>query len=325
MLVKPQSFRKGGRYPTAQARAEYLERDGRAVELATWNISDEENWAREMDRTSAQHSLRGSVVGREYVLSPGPDDRVTPLQMRDFALAWASRNFSTSEVAVVVHEDNRERLSRGLQPIPHAHVYVNAPDLETSKKLHIDNARARELHDSAQRMSRELGWSAQEQYWDGEEKKVNRLESACSGFERRPQWQRSARLEQEGKDCSRRARAVCEYEKTAVAKRGVDFHEYRFAKAGRTLDKTIIRRGLKEAIAETGKDSSVTLKDALGKRGIVMERASRGEFKYRLAGSKLAFKGKTLGPQYARDEVRKSIEAAREIALGKGAGKCLSL
>ena len=135
MIVKPISFKKGGRYPTAVARAEYLQRDGRAVELGTQNMArGDSSWACEMDSTTAAYPCRGDVVAREYVLSPAPGDMATPAQMLDFGMQWAAENFPGHEASVVIHVDNRDRIARGLEPIPHAHVYINSVNLETGKK-----------------------------------------------------------------------------------------------------------------------------------------------------------------------------------------------
>ena len=165
MIVKPISFKKGGRYPTAVARAEYLQRDGRAVELGTQNMArGDSSWACEMDSTTAAYPCRGDVVAREYVLSPAPGDMATPAQMLDFGMQWAAENFPGHEASVVIHVDNRDRIARGLEPIPHAHVYINSVNLETGKKMHISRDFARRLHDSAQRMAMERGWSQQIEY-----------------------------------------------------------------------------------------------------------------------------------------------------------------
>lgn len=322
MIVKPQTFKSGGRYPTASARAVYLERDGRAVEMATQNVSDEEGWAAEMDRTTRQHCLRGSVVGWEYVLSPSPEDRATPAQILEFAQEWAAENFPNNEASIVVHVDSKERISLGKDPIPHAHVYVNAVDLEAGRKTQISNERVRELHDSAQRMSAERGWSAQEEYWDEGSQRVRRLESGRTAFERRPQWQRSARVEQEAhaaKDAAAeriaaKAAEIRSFESGKAAAGGVDYYEYRRSKDGDELEKTRVRRAVRDAARETGEDRSTTLKEALGKRGVEVSRAADGDLKYRLSGGQREFKGRTLAPQYGKEALRAGIGIARGLA-----------
>lgn len=325
MIVKAQTFRRDGRYPTALARAAYLERDGRAVETGSLNINNEEGWAREMDRTSAQHSLRGAVVGREYVLSPSPDDLVTPVQMRGFAMEWAAANFPTAECAVVVHIDNKERIALGKPPIPHAHVYMNAVDLETGKKVVVSRPKARELHDSAQRMARERGWSTQEEYWDEAAKRVRHLESERSDLEKRPQWQRSARLRQEIKiqreaghegsavSLEGRARSVEAFEASVAAKAGIGYREYEAAKAGIPLEKTAVRRAVKAAAADVAHRKAPTMKAALAARGIEIAQASGGDYKYRMKGSPRVFKGKSLGRGLSAQAIEASVFRARGL------------
>ena len=119
-----------------------------------------------MDRTTAAAHLRGTVVGREYILSPSPEDHVLPEAMRDFALEWVGRCFPNAEAAVAVHVDSKERISLGKDPICHAHVYVNAVDLETGRKVVVSNSRAREVHDIAQDMCRDRGMVEAEKYYD---------------------------------------------------------------------------------------------------------------------------------------------------------------
>lgn len=304
MLVKPQTFTRSGRYPTAAARAQYLQRDGREAELATRNIVDERNWAREMDRTTESRNLRGDVVGREYILSPSPDDNVTPARMLDFAMEWAEENFPDSEVAVVIHEDNKERTARGLRAIAHAHVYVNAPDLETGRKMQVSNARIRELHDSAQRLCEARGWSSQERYFDEGSGTVRYLESNRSAYERRPQWERLTE------------RANPEYENSSVRGR-VTQYEYEQAKGGRELDKTYIRRAIKESLREVSDNRSTTLREALEHRGVTMDRAANGDFKYGRTGSNLMFRGKTLGDSFAQGSIERDLMLGRSRSLDR--------
>lgn len=305
MIVKCQTFKTTSHHPNATARSRYLESEGRSIGgTTTQNIVDEERWYSEMDKTTERYHLRGNVVGREFVLSPSLGDNVTPEQMREFAHEWLGANFPTAEAAVVIHHDNKERLERGLEPITHAHVYVNAPDLETGKKITLDNKRVRELHDSAQEMSRERGWSEQERYYDLDTGEVRTIKSKRDAYERRPKWQRERRNP--------------EYENSKARHQGIDRHEYEQAKQGREFEKTRVRRSLKEARQEAIDNPSLKLADALKSRGVIMEQAKDGDMKYRIEGSSRSFKGSTLGKQYERQQLEVSIKAGRELALQKG-------
>ncbi|MBQ9001506.1 MAG: relaxase/mobilization nuclease domain-containing protein [Eggerthellaceae bacterium] len=309
MIVKCQTFKATSHHPTATARHAYLEKEGRAVGgVSTQNINDNDRWYAEMDRTSASYHLRGSVVGREFVLSPSAEDGATPEQVRDFAHEWLERNFPTAEAAVVIHCDNKERTARGLEPIPHAHVYVNAPDLEAGKKITLSNTRVRELHDSAQELSRARGWSEQERYFDRESGKVRTIESKRTEYERRPKWQRIAE------------RTNPDYDASAARKAGVGRMEYEQAKKGREFEKTRVRRCLKEARDEVIADRSKNLADALKERGVAVARAKGGDYKYRIEGSRRSFKGATLGEQFERGRLAASIKAGREAALQANRG-----
>lgn len=298
MIVKPISFKKGGRYPTAVARAEYLQRDGRAVELGTQNIArGDSSWACEMDSTTAAYSCRGDVVAREYVLSPAPGDMATPAQMLDFGMQWAAENFPGHEASVVIHVDNRDRIARGLEPIPHAHVYINSVNLETGKKMHISRDLARRLHDSAQRMAMERGWSQQIEYQGPDGPRY--IESQRGERDRRPQWQREPE------------RANAEYERSAVAGK-VSRYEYERAMSGRELDKTVVRRALSQVLAECPA-SGVELRRGIEGRGVEIARAADGDYKYRVAGHGMWFRGKTVGAHFAARQLTLAVaEIARE-------------
>lgn len=312
MLVKCQTFKKTSYHPTATARHLYLEKEGRAIGgVSTQNIIDNERWYAEMDETAGRYRHRGAVTGREFILSPSLEDGATPEQVRDFAHEWLERNFANAEAAVVIHCDNKERIGRGLEPIPHAHVYVGVTDLETGKKITLDNTKVRALHDSAQEMSRERGWSEQERYYDLDAGKVRTVASKRTEHERRSRWER---LDD---------RANREYDASRAKRAGIGRAEYEQARKGREFEKTRVRRSLKEARDEVIRGESPNLAEALEKRGVAIERAKDGDYKYRIAEdgkhSSRSFKGSTLGAQYERSQLAASIKAGREMALANKA------
>lgn len=322
MIVKAQTFKttskRSGRggydFSTAGGRAKYLEKDGRAIGgVSTQNIVDNDRWAAEMDRTTAAAHLRGTLVGREYILSPSPEDHVLPETMRDFALEWVGRCFPNAEAAVAVHVDSKERLSLGKDPICHAHVYVNAVDLETGKKIVVNNFRAREVHDMAQDMCRDRGMVEAERYYDKNAQKVVSVESRRTDMERNPQWCR--------RDPSRKS---VEYDKSAARKGGIGRYEYDMAKSGKELEKTFVRRNLREAVG-AAKRSGTLLNDELRKRGVVAAKAADGDFKYAKAGSGRFFKGQTLAPDLCKKALEPQLAQTRALALEPVKGKGLSL
>lgn len=304
MIVKAQTFstssKRSGRggydFSTASGRAKYLERDGRAVGgVSTQNIVDGGRWAAEMDRTTAVAHLRGTVVGREYVLSPSPEDHVLPEAMRDFALEWVHRCFPNAEAAVAVHVDSKERVSLGKEPICHAHVYVNAVDLETGKKVTVSNARAREVHDIAQDMCRDRGMAEAERYYDRNAQKVISVESHRTDAERNPQWYR--------RDPSRMS---AEYDRSEARRGGVGRYEYDMAKSGCELEKTFVRRNVREAVRAARRDGTA-LGSELERRGVVAARAADGDLKYAKAGSGRFFKGRTLAPDLCKEALASQL------------------
>lgn len=166
--VKCMTFRQGsGHHESCQDRRGYLEKDSRALDRVCINIAEPERWDREMDRTRAQYHLRGCVNYREFIISPDPSDGSSPETVRELAERWARENFPNAEVAIVLHDDNKERVASGKRGIVHAHVVVNTVDLVTGRKIVIKDKALRELHNSAQRIAGDLGLSTMPLYEPG--------------------------------------------------------------------------------------------------------------------------------------------------------------
>ena len=107
------------------------------------------NWARYMDdlrkaagcdrRTGGREGK--AVTYRHYVLAPDPEDGIDLATLRAYAKEWVVKAFGPGATAAIVyHDDNHERLKKGLQGIPHAHICVNALNTETGRKWHFTNA-----------------------------------------------------------------------------------------------------------------------------------------------------------------------------------------
>ena len=307
MLVKCQTFTKDSFHSSAVLRAQYIDKEGRAIGgVSTQNIVSK-NWAQEMDQTRETYHLRGNVIGREYILSPEPADKVTPEEMREFAHEFLQRFFPNAEAAVAIHNDSKERLSHGEEGLVHAHCYINTPDLVTGKKIVLNNKQVRTIHDETQDLAAKRGWSVMQEYQiDRETGQARSIESQRELADRRPLWQ---------KQMDRNP----EYEVSKAKQAGISQYEYEQKMnltAGKTeLEKTTIRRELKDAIQEVKSSSEVKLAQALEKRGIEISHAANGDFKYRMADGNRWFKGKTLGDNYERQAIQRQISLAREHAI----------
>lgn len=150
---------------------DYLEKGGRALLRDFFNLSwdeiedkglddslkDEVEWAREMDEL--RHDYRNdepwkgqrAITFRHYVISPDPSDNIDLEGLRALTHAWVRKHFSDYQVAVVYHDDNRQR-------IPHAHIVVNNTNLDTGRRLHIPNAL--DMNRSLQEIAKEKGLAA---------------------------------------------------------------------------------------------------------------------------------------------------------------------
>lgn len=138
------------RYLTKRNRA--LASDYLNLDVPERDGDDPFDWAEVMDDTRRRNGNDRAWGGhrartyKHYVLSPDPEDGIGLDALRELATAWAEKNFTDYEVAIVYHDDNE----RG---IPHAHVVVNNTNLATGKRLQDPNPKA--LKHSAQEMARE--------------------------------------------------------------------------------------------------------------------------------------------------------------------------
>lgn len=108
--------------------------------------SAQKDWARYMDdrreaagcdrRTGGREGK--AVTYRHYILAPDPEDGIDLATLRAYAKEWVVKAFGAGATAAIVyHDDNHERLKKGLQGIPHAHICVNALNAETGRKWHF--------------------------------------------------------------------------------------------------------------------------------------------------------------------------------------------
>ena len=81
-------------------------------------------------------------------MSPDPQDGLTADQVAEIASAWALKHFYDFEVAIVLHDDNENR-------IPHAHIVVNNTNLATERRLQTPDPL--ELNRSLQDLAEERG------------------------------------------------------------------------------------------------------------------------------------------------------------------------
>ena len=150
---------------------DYLEKGGRALLRDFFNLSwdevedkgldaalkDEVDWALEMDALRRDYGNdkpwkgQRAITFRHYVISPNPGDNIGLNGLRELTHAWVGKHFSDYQVAVIYHDDNRQR-------IPHAHIVVNNTNLETGRRLHIPNAL--DMNRSLQEIARARGLTA---------------------------------------------------------------------------------------------------------------------------------------------------------------------
>lgn len=129
----------------------YLEKDGRAVARACSGDVDVARWDEAFDET---RQMWGKDDGRKYyhfIVSPDPADGIDAKALVDLATNWVQKRYPDGQWVVEVHEDNG---------IPHAHIVLNSVLPDTGKKVHISNAEVQGDAAELQRLCRERGLSA---------------------------------------------------------------------------------------------------------------------------------------------------------------------
>lgn len=147
----------------------YLEKDGRALGIRMMNFAWQEehvfediaaapvgfDWAASMDATrhacgnDTPYRGKPARTFKHFVLSPDPQDGLSTGQVAELASAWALKHFADFEVAIVLHDDNENR-------IPHAHIVVNNTNLVTERRLQTPDPL--ELNRSLQELAEERGY-----------------------------------------------------------------------------------------------------------------------------------------------------------------------
>lgn len=147
----------------------YLEKGGRALGIQVMNFAWQEkrvfedvatapagfDWATSMDATrhacgnDTPYRGKPARTFKHFVLSPDPQDGLSAEQVAELARAWTLKHFADFEVAIVLHDDNENR-------IPHAHIVVNNTNLATERRLQTPDPL--ELNRSLQDIAEERGY-----------------------------------------------------------------------------------------------------------------------------------------------------------------------
>lgn len=138
-----------GHSETVKKIQKYLEKNNRHLAEDFINAARESmdglSWAEVMDETreeyGTQHARKGQRARRyeHIIISLDPQDDVSLDDFRDYVTSIASRWFDDEigrfQVAIVYHDDNNERVSRGEKGVLHAHLVINNADLESGLRI----------------------------------------------------------------------------------------------------------------------------------------------------------------------------------------------
>jgi|GEM_PF-1753951 hypothetical protein len=131
-----------------------------------------ENWDLFMDQ-SRRDAEAGKTRGRKstttyrhFIISPNPKDDCDLATLRSLATRWCEdlfggqgARFGMFPCAIFYHDDNSERVERGLPGIPHAHVIVGNTSLTDNRRLHFGYKDWGHLAKHLEALSKELGLS----------------------------------------------------------------------------------------------------------------------------------------------------------------------
>ena len=172
-LARVQKYLEEGSDDKSHSVRDYLEKGkgGKADRLLARDFlnmpfeDDQERWAEVMDRT--RHAAgndkpwkgKAAVTFQHIIISPDPKDGIDLPALREFVTEYCTRKFGDGgdagelgcfQVAICYHDDNENH-------IPHAHIIVNNTDLETGRRLQINNKQNRALSDDLQAFCAERG------------------------------------------------------------------------------------------------------------------------------------------------------------------------
>ena len=341
---------------------DYLERDGRAIGHDYINI-DSPQWAEQMDTTRELHgndATRGqfrAVCYRHFVLSPDPKDDITLDGLRELTLAWAHEFFGTCEknryafdderydpyddrysagklgsyeVAIVYHNDNESG-------IPHAHVVVNNTDLDSGKRMKLDNKMYQHISDRFQEMCAERGLS----YFTPEDSKRKESVYRKGNFRTEIERRRIKDKKRSWKEELRQMIYIAAHSRTSMddyfkvlAMQGVEVKEKRgdliythpgYAQRsvyGYRLGRSYALETIKEAVAETAQKQSAADKItadrvALIIASIIAVASGTGVDHYKLAEAGISVDSVDLAPvgKLAVDDVAGLLKINREYNI----------
>ena len=138
-----------GHSETVKKIQKYLEKNNRHLAEDFINAARESmdglSWAEVMGETreeyGTQHARKGQRARRyeHIIISLDPQDDVSLDDFRDYvtsiASSWFDDEIGRFQVAIVYHDDNNERVSRGEKGVLHAHLVINNADLESGLRI----------------------------------------------------------------------------------------------------------------------------------------------------------------------------------------------
>ncbi|MBM6756942.1 relaxase/mobilization nuclease domain-containing protein [Collinsella tanakaei] len=105
--------------------------------LRWWELMDERR--KSFDNNRSMNDKRPRTY-MHFIVSPDPRDNISLEEFRRLVTEWGEKFFNGSklgryEVAVIYHDDNKERIEKGGEGILHAHIIVNNTDLSDGKRI----------------------------------------------------------------------------------------------------------------------------------------------------------------------------------------------
>jgi len=286
----------------------YLTRENRALAVDLYNCSEMDahagSWGNQMDyirRINGHEKNIGKkrpVTYHHFIISPDPRDHVSLDDLRRFVGEWVEERLAAGgggaamygefQVAAAFHDDNARH-------IPHAHLIINATNLETGNRLHLDEAENEEVFTSLQKKSREYGW----RYFDEDKGGRNTIQQADEPVQREAFSTISVGQGQDGQT-------------PAKGKTATRIQDMRDRGAYVWSDDILAR----VAIAYTLSGSEPEFLRLCGTLGVVVSDSARGDYKFALKSAETRCKnGASLDKSFSKASVKRSFATGRKSSF----------
>lgn len=279
------NYLSGANGVAAKGIESYLERGRRGHEAETGErillhahsdsvlCDDTHGWADEFQQTKIAWNKESGTPYFHFIISPHPDDRVSPEETLEVATEWVEEVYPGSQWFCAIHDDNEGH-------IPHAHIVVNSVMPDTGRRIHRSRMDILLEDRTAQEIGRRHGltempdladrWAAVARHGERMERsRASSIGRAERAMRREGRWSWKAQIRDAVDAAAAASDSWDEFEARLSEEHGVEvvsrrrgityvleFHDTRRAVKGSTLGAAYTREGI---IARLGMDFDAVL------------------------------------------------------------------